>query len=94
MERKGGRITLTASGISGNLICIHVVDNGCGISEKYMDSIFVPSFTTKEQGSGIGLSIARQFILMHNGTIAASSKPGEETGFEIILPDGREEANQ
>lgn len=55
---------------------IFVIDNGPGISAEIMDQIFVPFFTTKEDGSGIGLSISRQIMRLHNGTLTVTSKPG------------------
>lgn len=55
---------------------IFVIDNGPGIQEEIMDQIFVPFFTTKDDGSGIGLSISRQIMRLHNGTLTVTSKPG------------------
>lgn len=62
---------------------IQVIDNGKGISEELMDKIFIPFFTTKENGSGIGLSISSQIMQLHGGTISARS--GKETCFEICF---------
>ncbi|MDR1340358.1 MAG: HAMP domain-containing histidine kinase [Prevotellaceae bacterium] len=62
---------------------ITVTDNGRGILPDAIDRIFVPFFTTKHGGSGIGLSLCRQIINCHNGTISAVSKPDEETVFTI-----------
>jgi two-component system nitrogen regulation sensor histidine kinase NtrY len=60
-----------------NVICIK--DNGSGIEPGIMEEIFVPFYTSKPQGSGIGLSLARQIMRMHGGNIRISSKPGEGT---------------
>lgn len=60
-------------------------DNGPGIPEELMKQIFVPFFTTKEQGSGIGLSVARQIIRAHGGSIRVHSVPDNETRFTIEL---------
>ena len=60
---------------------LDVIDNGCGIDHELLDKIFVPFFTTKEHGSGIGLSLSRQIMRMHKGSIAVSSKPGKQTTF-------------
>jgi signal transduction histidine kinase len=60
---------------------ISVVDNGCGIDQELLDKIFVPFFTTKDHGSGIGLSLSRQIMRMHKGTISVTSKPGKQTAF-------------
>jgi len=58
---------------------IVVSDNGCGILPEVQDKIFVPFFTTKTGGSGIGLSICRQIIVSHSGTINVESEPGKGT---------------
>jgi len=62
---------------------IVVSDNGCGILPDVMDKIFVPFFTTKIGGSGIGLSICRQILISHNGNITVESEP--EKGTRVIL---------
>ena len=58
---------------------IQVIDNGPGIPEDLMDKIFVPFFTTKETGSGIGLSVSRQIMQMHGGSLKIDSIPGKVT---------------
>lgn len=55
---------------------IEVGDNGPGVDESLSESIFLPFFTTKSTGSGIGLALARQVMLMHGGAITATSRPG------------------
>lgn len=55
---------------------VNIVDNGPGISPEVMEQIFVPFFTTKESGSGIGLSLSRQIMKNHGGSIEATSSPG------------------
>jgi signal transduction histidine kinase len=60
---------------------IEVSDNGKGISEEILDHIFTPFFTTRKEGSGIGLSLARQVMLMHKGSIHVSSQEGVSTTF-------------
>ena len=60
-------------------IVVLVSDNGTGIDPEIMDEIFVPFYTTKPQGSGIGLSLARQVMRMHGGNIRIASKRGEGT---------------
>lgn len=62
---------------------IHVRDNGKGIEPNLMDSIFIPFFTTREHGSGIGLSLCRQIMRLHRGTISAFSEQGK--GVEFVL---------
>lgn len=64
---------------------IRIEDNGYGFSDDLADKIFIPFFTTKKNGSGIGLSISRQIINLHGGTISATSTPGVSTVFNIRL---------
>jgi two-component system nitrogen regulation sensor histidine kinase NtrY len=54
-----------------------VKDNGSGIVPENLDKVFVPFFSTKEGGSGIGLALSRQIMRLHNGSISVTSKPGE-----------------
>lgn len=64
---------------------ISVTDNGKGISPELLDSIFVPFYTTREQGSGIGLSLSREIMKLHGGGIRVHSVPGKETTFTLIF---------
>ena len=62
---------------------IVVSDNGCGILPEVLDKIFVPFFTTKTGGSGIGLSICRQIMISHDGNITVESEP--DKGTRVVL---------
>ncbi len=64
-------------------IAVQVIDNGQGILKEVIDKIFVPFFTTKTDGSGIGLSLSKQILRMHGGTLTAHSKPNKETTFTL-----------
>ncbi len=64
---------------------IRVKDNGCGMSPDVIDHAFIPFFTTKPSGTGIGLSLCRQIILKHGGTIRMESQQGKGTTFIIQL---------
>jgi two-component system, NtrC family, nitrogen regulation sensor histidine kinase NtrY len=86
-EKPDGIITLRASNQPDGTISIMVIDNGKGIKPEDLENIFVPSFTTKETGTGIGLSISKQIIQLHGGVITVKSRPDEETCFEIELPN-------
>jgi signal transduction histidine kinase len=66
----------------GNSV-IKVADNGRGITEEVAEKIFIPFFTTKQQGSGIGLSLSRQIMRQHKGTLRVSSTPNEKTVFKL-----------
>ncbi|MBK7131485.1 MAG: ATP-binding protein [Bacteroidales bacterium] len=75
------RITIIANTDIDNRPELCVIDNGPGISEAKLDEIFVPFFTTKEKGSGIGLSISRQIMKVHGGNLKVRSVPDKETVF-------------
>ena len=62
---------------------IKVADNGRGITDEVAEKIFIPFFTTKPQGSGIGLSLSRQIMRQHKGTLRVSSAPNEKTVFKL-----------
>jgi len=62
---------------------IKVCDNGRGITEALAEKIFIPFYTTKPQGSGIGLSLSKQIIRLHKGTIGVASTPNENTVFTL-----------
>ena len=64
---------------------IQVIDNGDGIEPEVLDQIFIPFYTTKREGTGIGLSLSRQIIQMHKGTIGVQTALGEGTVFTITL---------
>ena len=65
---------------------IRIKDNGCGMSPDVIDHAFIPFFTTKPAGTGIGLALCRQIILKHGGTISVDSQEGKGTTFTIALP--------
>jgi signal transduction histidine kinase len=67
-------------------IQIEFTDNGCGIAPEYLEDIFTPFFTTKEKGSGLGLSISNQIIQDHKGYIDVESQLNKGTSFFINLP--------
>lgn len=65
---------------------VHVTDTGTGIEEEQLDKLFYPFFTTKKQGSGVGLSMARKIVDSHRGLIDVQSAPGRGTTFTVRLP--------
>ena len=83
-SRPDGLICLSANCINDKTI-IQIEDNGKGISEEMKDKIFIPFFTTKQKGSGIGLSFSRQLIRLHDGTLTFTSIPNKKTIFTITL---------
>ena len=62
-------------------VIISIKDNGSGIDEEAQNKIFIPFFTTKKKGSGIGLSLSRQIMRQHKGSISVKSKVNEGTEF-------------
>lgn len=80
-NNRNGKIMIAASVDINNHPEICVIDNGPGISEENLDEIFVPFFTTRQNGSGIGLSISKQIMKAHEGNLKVRSVPGKETLF-------------
>ncbi len=80
-----GRIELSARLEERGKIAIRVEDNGAGIPKEVQEKIFIPFFTTKESGSGIGLSLSRQILHLHRAMISVWSQPGERTVFTIVF---------
>lgn len=83
MGKKNPRITLKALLGSEGAIIITVEDNGVGIVQEAIEKIFIPFFTTKEKGSGIGLSLSRRIVRLHKGTIKVKSKVDEGSTFTL-----------
>jgi signal transduction histidine kinase len=80
-----GKIQL-AAGLNSDLLPeIRLTDNGPGIPADILDQIFVPFFTTRENGSGIGLSLSRQIMQQHGGSLQVHSVPNKETVFSLIF---------
>ncbi len=79
------RIQLSAFNASNNKINIKVADNGCGIPSSLMDRIFIPFFSTRKNGSGIGLSLCQQILLLHKGSIQVQSVENEGSVFTLHL---------
>ena len=70
----------------GHYVKLTVADNGTGIAREHLAKIFDPYFTTKEQGSGLGLATAYSIVRKHEGHIMAESEPGRGTTFSLWLP--------
>jgi two-component system, NtrC family, nitrogen regulation sensor histidine kinase NtrY len=82
---KNKHISITSFfGTNGEAI-IQITDNGKGIDPEIREKIFIPFFTTRENGSGIGLSLAKQIMRQHGGKITVQSSPGEGTTFSLIF---------
>lgn len=80
-DRSIAKIILSAYRDSNNKMVISVADNGTGMSAEIIDKIFIPFFSTKKNGSGIGLSLSKQIMMLHKGNIQIHSVEGVGTSF-------------
>ena len=78
-------IDLRAQQNEKNEITISIKDNGPGIDDEALSKIFIPFFTTKKHGSGIGLSLSKQIIRKHNGSLNVKSSIDQGAEFTIKL---------
>lgn len=84
-DKTDPQIILTASASSTGKTVIKVSDNGSGMSAEILDKIFIPFFSTRKNGSGIGLSLCKQIMLLHKGNIRVQSKEGEGSSFLLVF---------
>jgi len=82
-EKQEPRIVLSAYTTSNNKTIIKVADNGNGIPAELLDKIFIPFFSTKKTGSGIGLSLCKQIMMLHKGNLQVQSIEGQGTAFQL-----------
>ncbi len=85
----GGKLTVSAKPVNGQ-VRIDIKDTGVGIPPEKKDEIFKLFSTTKEDGTGVGLTIAKKIVEEHGGEIKVDSVPGEGTTFSIFLSEGHE----
>ncbi len=84
-DKEAPHITLSAAAEANHRVVIKVIDNGNGIPDDILDKIFIPFFSTKKSGSGIGLSLCKQIMMMHKGNIQVQSVEKEGTAFSLIF---------
>jgi signal transduction histidine kinase/PAS domain-containing protein len=82
----GGSLRVTAAQASRGRVEVRVEDTGVGIPPEHLSRVFDLYFTTKERGTGIGLSMVYRIIQMHDGEIEVQSTPGRGTTFRVLLP--------
>lgn len=82
---QGGHIRID-SHFGKDAVSLRITDDGTGIAQEDFDSIFDPSFTTRDKGVGLGLAIAHEIVTAHDGEIRVESRQNQETTFEIIIP--------
>jgi signal transduction histidine kinase/CheY-like chemotaxis protein len=86
MRETGGELTIASTGVEHGQLSISVSDSGIGLPDDKADRIFDAFFTTKPQGTGMGLSISRRIIESHGGRLWASPNPGRGATFQFTLP--------
>jgi len=84
-KKENGKIILKSYVNLDERVIIEIIDNGTGIPTENISDIFIPFYSTKDDGSGIGLSLSRQIMNLHKGTITMISVPGEGTSFSLIF---------
>lgn len=84
-ETKNGEVLLKAGIDNEKVKYIEVIDNGPGIPEDLIDEVFVPFFTTKTEGTGIGLSLSKRVMQLHGGSLKVRSVPSKETVFRLTF---------
>lgn len=80
-----GEILLSAR-LRDSSMAINVCDQGAGISEQNLDKVFNPFFTTKDRGTGLGLSVVYQIVTQHGGMVSAERNPDRGMTFSVTLP--------
>lgn len=85
-SRPDGAINVVARLAGRGRIIIEITDNGAGMSGEVLDNLFVPFFTTKRGGSGVGTSLVRQIMRRHDGQVSVDSRPGQGTTFTLSFP--------
>lgn len=85
LEDSGNGNILISVDRSGEKVTLTVKDNGPGMDSETLEKIFIPFFTTRKQGSGIGLSLCRQIMKLHRGNITVTSEPGKGTAVMLEL---------
>ena len=84
-ENEQSWIKLEATSANNGRVIIEIKDNGSGITPDLLDKIFMPFFTSKREGSGIGLSLSRQIMHLHKGTISVKSNSGHGATFTLTF---------
>jgi len=85
-DREAPNIILSAE-IQNNKTLVKVTDNGLGMPPELLDKIFIPFFSTRKTGSGIGLSLCKQIMLLHKGNIQVQSSEGVGSSFVMQFPN-------
>jgi signal transduction histidine kinase len=82
-DKPDAKIVLSADHTTNRKTILKIADNGQGMPEELMDKIFIPFFSTRKHGSGIGLSLCKQIVMLHRGTMQVQSVEGQGTVFSL-----------
>jgi two-component system NtrC family sensor kinase len=82
----GGSLRLTCAPAARDRVEVRFEDSGVGIPPEHLGKIFDLYFTTKDHGTGIGLSMVYRIVQLHDGEIEVQSTPGRGTTFKLLLP--------
>ncbi len=82
-DHSNPRIVISAESSLNNKVSVRIADNGSGIPKELLDKIFIPFFSTKKTGSGIGLNLCKQVMMLHKGNINVQSEEGKGTVFTL-----------
>ena len=91
---RNGVIQVSVDALKGRTVRIVIQDNGHGMPEDVASKVFIPFFTTKPHGTGLGLALVQKIVLAHNGRIELRSAPGKGTKFTVTLPDRLERPDE
>ena len=84
-EKSTPLVSVKAGYTDSHKVVLSVMDNGVGVPKDLMEDIFIPFFTNKSTGSGIGLSLCKKIMMLHKGKIKVNSKEGEFTEFALMF---------
>lgn len=79
------KISINVTGENNGRVSVRIIDNGTGIEKEILDKIFIPFFSTKKAGSGIGLNLCKQIMMLHKGTINVESTSGNGSVFTLVF---------
>jgi len=88
--KDGGTLRLSCAPVSRDRVEVRFEDTGVGIPAEHLGKIFDLYFTTKDHGTGIGLSMVYRIIQLHDGEVEVQSTPGHGTTFRVLLPRANE----
>jgi signal transduction histidine kinase len=89
-QRKG-EVCVTLKPLEGGGAEVEVADNGVGMSAETIENLFMPLYSTKERGSGLGLSVTSRLVRLHGGRVLVHSEMGRGSTFRVVFPQRKAE---